>query len=576
MRKVKDAVDLGSGEKIYFRGHAQATYMSDGRTVEEAVSQGGGKTSVFFLDNESLQGLPFGYVGGTYQSYQFDGKVNEEIDLGQIAEYYYNNIAFSYEDKLYEFKITDLKSEGASLGTILVRVNDDYHLIVKPFAPRAALLGWRTYGDRTKMPSAWVEGGGSGGGSYDDTGIKKDISDLKANDALQDAELAKLSEEVGGLSERVDELGQPIFKAEYGVTTYEEIKAAYESGKVVHCDYNEFCYVLVSITTSSAFFNIIRGSSSYMIYCNADDSKWYGASYYLEQSTNKTTALSESSTDTQYPSAKAVYEALQNLPQGGGGEDTSLREAIFGKTTSKEFAINGYHAVTADTLAVNIAQGEVFNVRVDSLGAEISKFTINVKYVGASSYTQISSFSLNKNFSIYAIQDIAEVSVGTSSTYVSTKGNVRLSVTQGGLSQPYNFMNLGEVNVAENMTSLNVLEKIPALLKFKRIKVLCEFKYTSDRAKNGIIALNDDSSNAIAIDNLFQSATTTCYILDITLDQFRIDAYVECHSNSFGNIQMNDGNQGRNFGKTIIGNNISTFIINLTLLAGDKFTFYGK
>lgn len=42
MRKVKDAIDLKTGEKVYFRGHAQATYMSDGRTVEEAVKSGGG------------------------------------------------------------------------------------------------------------------------------------------------------------------------------------------------------------------------------------------------------------------------------------------------------------------------------------------------------------------------------------------------------------------------------------------------------------------------------------------------------------------------------------------------------
>ena len=37
-RKIKDAKDLNTGELIYFKGHAQATYMSDGRTVEEAVS----------------------------------------------------------------------------------------------------------------------------------------------------------------------------------------------------------------------------------------------------------------------------------------------------------------------------------------------------------------------------------------------------------------------------------------------------------------------------------------------------------------------------------------------------------
>ena len=38
MRKVKDAKDLSTNELIYFKGHAQATYMSDGRTVEEAIT----------------------------------------------------------------------------------------------------------------------------------------------------------------------------------------------------------------------------------------------------------------------------------------------------------------------------------------------------------------------------------------------------------------------------------------------------------------------------------------------------------------------------------------------------------
>lgn len=44
-RKVKDAKDLETDELIYFKGHAKATYMSDGRSVEEAINQactGGG------------------------------------------------------------------------------------------------------------------------------------------------------------------------------------------------------------------------------------------------------------------------------------------------------------------------------------------------------------------------------------------------------------------------------------------------------------------------------------------------------------------------------------------------------
>ena len=36
-RQIKDAKDLSTNELIYFKGHAQATYMSDGRTVEEAI-----------------------------------------------------------------------------------------------------------------------------------------------------------------------------------------------------------------------------------------------------------------------------------------------------------------------------------------------------------------------------------------------------------------------------------------------------------------------------------------------------------------------------------------------------------
>lgn len=51
-RKIKDAKDLSTNELIYFKGHAKATYMSDGRNVEEAINQigtggggGGGSSS---------------------------------------------------------------------------------------------------------------------------------------------------------------------------------------------------------------------------------------------------------------------------------------------------------------------------------------------------------------------------------------------------------------------------------------------------------------------------------------------------------------------------------------------------
>ena len=46
-RKIKDAKNLSTDELIYFKGHAKATYMSDGTTVEDAIP-----TKVSQLEND--------------------------------------------------------------------------------------------------------------------------------------------------------------------------------------------------------------------------------------------------------------------------------------------------------------------------------------------------------------------------------------------------------------------------------------------------------------------------------------------------------------------------------------------
>ena len=40
-RKVKDAKDLDTDELIYFKSHAKATYMSNGRSVEDILGNDG-------------------------------------------------------------------------------------------------------------------------------------------------------------------------------------------------------------------------------------------------------------------------------------------------------------------------------------------------------------------------------------------------------------------------------------------------------------------------------------------------------------------------------------------------------
>ena len=57
MRKVKDAKDLESDELIYFKGHAKATYLSDGRNVEEAINQVGDVDLSEYAKKEDLSNL---------------------------------------------------------------------------------------------------------------------------------------------------------------------------------------------------------------------------------------------------------------------------------------------------------------------------------------------------------------------------------------------------------------------------------------------------------------------------------------------------------------------------------------
>ena len=134
---------------------------------------------------------------------------------------------------------------------------------------------------------------------------------------LSEAQKEQARENIG-VSEAIEEAiaeiptaESSVFKAVYGVTTYEEVLEAYNAGKVVHCDNQNACYVMSSIAATHIFFSIINANYSNRIYVRAD-STWAQESTVLEQTTNKVKTISEASTDTQYPSAKAVYDLVQD------------------------------------------------------------------------------------------------------------------------------------------------------------------------------------------------------------------------------------------------------------------------
>lgn len=105
----------------------------------------------------------------------------------------------------------------------------------------------------------------------------------------------------------VEQLADNSFYATYGTTTSAEIEAAYQAGKKLYCLKGDAICPLFEYygPTMVCFY---RGG--FYIYCN--NSEWMENCPY-DISTNKTQVIDEESTDAQYPSAKAVYEAIKSI-----------------------------------------------------------------------------------------------------------------------------------------------------------------------------------------------------------------------------------------------------------------------
>lgn len=94
-RQIKDAKDLSTNELIYFKGHAKATYMSDGTTVEDAIN------NIDTSGGESDENVVKGWIneyGSVYGIILPDGR---ELSIGNGSSLATNaNIMYKIEAAL--------------------------------------------------------------------------------------------------------------------------------------------------------------------------------------------------------------------------------------------------------------------------------------------------------------------------------------------------------------------------------------------------------------------------------------------------------------------------------------------
>ena len=153
-----------------------------------------------------------------------------------------------------------------------------------------------------------------GGSSYDDTEVKEELARLEREKADK-SELTELSAQVGGLSERVDGLGKggsSVFEAIYGTTTYAEIVEAVNEKKHIICFHKNRVYNLCNYQQGMDLLFTCAAAAIYTITLKVSNNSWVESQYDYEIAINKVTTINESSTNVKYPSAKAVYDFVNN------------------------------------------------------------------------------------------------------------------------------------------------------------------------------------------------------------------------------------------------------------------------
>ena len=158
----------------------------------------------------------------------------------------------------------------------------------------------------------------------------------------------------GWIAYATAESAKDLFYCTYGTTTFAEITAAINAGKLPVCIYNDRAYSFASY--SSSVYRFSSAQSDYIRYATVNDSNvWAVSAYNFELANNKVTSISSSSTDTQYPSAKCVYDFVQPNPTLAGTETaltglklngTSYKVPTFDPTT-----ISGYDATKTQFLS---------------------------------------------------------------------------------------------------------------------------------------------------------------------------------------------------------------------------------
>lgn len=166
--------------------------------------------------------------------------------------------------------------------------------------------------------------------------------------------------QVTGITE-VD-IAKDVFWCTYGTTTYVEITQALSDGKIPCCFYSNRCYIYQFTRNDGlCYFSAWDPTllKDYHLVVQTNDG-WGLGNKEAEDKSNKVTSISNISTDTQYPSAKCVYDNLQTkvaIAQGVANANKFVVTDNNGDVVTENRVYTSYEDVSAvkgDLIQMNL------------------------------------------------------------------------------------------------------------------------------------------------------------------------------------------------------------------------------
>lgn len=160
-----------------------------------------------------------------------------------------------------------------------------------------------------------------------------------------------------------------LFYCTYGTTTFAQVTAALGAGKmpIVKTFPSGTYYIFAGLVTANSYgFSSLYDTTSKILLVDTSNN-WTTTTTTLETTTNKVTSVSDQSTDTQYPTAKAVYDLATNLDNGisyvttaptGANTNGKLKVVVLSSEPANKYS--GYLYFIGDFYSYSLQSGDLF------------------------------------------------------------------------------------------------------------------------------------------------------------------------------------------------------------------------